>query len=72
MTVSESPPADGTDMAPARERNTGDGDAHAEATIATLRRLLGPERVRVGKDGFDQVCRELGVDEPIVEQARLF
>ena len=49
-----------------------DGDAHAEATIETLRRLLGPERIRVGKDGFDQVCRELGVDEPTVEQARLF
>ncbi len=45
-----------------------EGDAHAEATIETLQRLLGPERVRVGKDGFDQVCRELGVDEQIVEQ----
>lgn len=49
-----------------------DGDAHATATIETLRRLLGPERVRVGKDGFDQVCRELGVDEPIPEQTCLF
>jgi DNA repair photolyase len=49
-----------------------DGDAHAEATIETLRRLLGPERVRVGKDGFDQVCRELGVEEPTLEQASLF
>lgn len=45
-----------------------EGDAHAEATIETLQRLLGPERVRVGKDGFDQVCRELGVDEPLEEQ----
>jgi hypothetical protein len=33
--------------------------------------VLGPERVRVGKDGFDQVCRELGVDEPAMEQASL-
>lgn len=49
-----------------------DGDAHAEETIATLRRLLGTERVRVGKDGFDQVCRELGVDDAAPEQARLF
>jgi len=46
-----------------------EGDAHAEATIETLRRVLGPERVRVGKDGFDQVCRELGVDEPAAAQA---
>jgi hypothetical protein len=49
-----------------------DGDAHATATIETLRRLLGPERVRVGKDGFDQVCRELGVDQPESEQLSLF
>ena len=49
-----------------------ESDAHAEATIATLRRLLGPNRVRVGKDGFDQVCRELGVEEPQVEQGYLF
>jgi DNA repair photolyase len=49
-----------------------EGDAHAEATIQTLQRVLGPKRVRVGKDGFDQVCRELGVDEPILEQAALF
>ncbi len=59
-----------------REHGYGDylheGDVHAEATIETLRRLLGPERVRVGKDGFDQVCRELGVDEPAVEQGSLF
>jgi DNA repair photolyase len=45
-----------------------EGDAHAAATIETLRRLLGPERVRVGKDGFDQVCRELGVAEQDAEQ----
>lgn len=49
-----------------------DGDVHAEATIATLQRLLGPERVRVGKHGFDQVCRELGVDMPVLEQTFLF
>jgi len=49
-----------------------DGEAHAEQTIITLRRLLGPERVRVGKDGFDQVCRELGTDDPPLAQARLF
>ncbi len=49
-----------------------EGDAHAEATIETLRRLLGPNRVRVGKDGFDQVCRELGVDELEVRQGSLF
>ena len=49
-----------------------DGDAHTEATIETLRRRLGSQRVRVGKDGFDQVCRELGVDEPLLEQATLF
>ena len=59
-----------------REHGYGDylhqGDAQAEHVIATLRRLLGPERVRVGKDGFDQVCRELGVDDPAIEQARLF
>jgi DNA repair photolyase len=48
-----------------------DGDAQAETVIATLRRILGPERVRAGKDGFDQVCRELGVDEPDIEQASL-
>ncbi len=45
-----------------------DGDRQAEQVIATLREILGPERVRVGKDGFDQVCRDLGVDEPEVEQ----
>ncbi|MDP9315883.1 MAG: radical SAM protein [Chloroflexota bacterium] len=45
-----------------------DGDEHVRQTTATLQRLLGPERVRVGKDGFDQVCRELGVDEPQLEQ----
>jgi DNA repair photolyase len=44
------------------------GDALAERTIETLRRVLGPERVRVGKDGFDQVCRDLGVDEQTAEQ----
>jgi DNA repair photolyase len=44
------------------------GDTHAEATIETLRHVLGPERVRIGKDGFDQVCRELGVDDPRVAQ----
>lgn len=49
-----------------------EGDAQALAVIETLQRLLGPERVRVGKDGFDQVCRELGVDEPVLEQAALF
>jgi DNA repair photolyase len=49
-----------------------DGDAQAEETITTLRQILGPERVRVGKDGFDQVCREVGVDDSSVEQARLF
>jgi DNA repair photolyase len=49
-----------------------DGDTHAAAVIETLRRRLGPERVRVGKDGFDQVCREVGVDAPIAEQGRLF
>ncbi len=49
-----------------------ESEAHAEATIETLRRLLGPERVRVGKDGFDQVCRELGVDDQQIEQTRLF
>jgi DNA repair photolyase len=47
-----------------------EGDTHAEAAIETLRRVFGPKRVRVGKDGFDQVCRELGVDEPTVEQAK--
>jgi DNA repair photolyase len=45
-----------------------DGDTHVLETIETLKRLLGPERVRVGKDGFDQVCRELGVEEQVVEQ----
>ncbi len=49
-----------------------DGDQHAAAVIETLRRRLGSERVRVGKDGFDQVCRELGVDAPVIEQGRLF
>lgn len=49
-----------------------DGEAHAAETIATLERLLGPERVRAGKHGFDQVCRELGVDEPEHEQPTLF
>jgi DNA repair photolyase len=49
-----------------------DGDAQAEHVIEVLRRKLGPERVRVGKDGFDQVCRELGVDERAVEQPSLF
>jgi DNA repair photolyase len=48
------------------------GDQHAAATIETLRRRLGSERVRVGKDGFDQVCREMGTDQPIAEQASLF
>jgi len=48
-----------------------EGDFHAEATIDTLRWVLGPERVRFGKDGFDQVCRELGVDEQTVEQTSL-
>ena len=55
-----------------REHGYGDylheGDVQAESVIATLCQILGPERVRVGKDGFDQVCRELGVDEPTVEQ----
>ena len=45
-----------------------DGDHQAEHVIAVLRERLGPKRVRVGKDGFDQVCRELGVDEPTAEQ----
>jgi DNA repair photolyase len=45
-----------------------DGDARTAATIETLRRCLGADRVRVGKDGFDRVCRELGVDELIPEQ----
>jgi DNA repair photolyase len=49
-----------------------DGDAHAEAAIETLRRVLGPERVRVGKDGFDQVCREHGMSDAPVEQLSLF
>jgi DNA repair photolyase len=49
-----------------------DGDAQAAATIETLKRLLGPDRVRVGKDGFDQVCRELGVDDVELEQMALF
>ncbi len=49
-----------------------EGDAHAARTIDVLRRRLGADRVRVGKDGFDQVCRALGVDEPVFEQARLF
>ena len=49
-----------------------DGDDRTLQTIETLQRLLGPERVRIGKDGFDQVCRELGVDEPVAEQACLF
>jgi DNA repair photolyase len=49
-----------------------DGDTHAAETITALRKLLGPSRVRVGKDGFDQVCRELGVDDSPLEQARLF
>jgi DNA repair photolyase len=49
-----------------------DADAHAAATVDALRRLLGANRVRVGKDGFNQVCRELGVDGPPHEQARLF
>jgi hypothetical protein len=43
-------------------------ESHAARAIDTLRRVLGPGRVRVGKDGFDQVCRELGVDAPTVEQ----
>jgi hypothetical protein len=45
-----------------------DGDKHMQATVDTLCRMLGPERVRVGKDGFDPVYRELGVGE----QAPLF
>jgi DNA repair photolyase len=49
-----------------------DGDHYAEAAIETLRGILGHARVRVGKDGFDQVCRELGVDEPEVAQVRMF
>jgi DNA repair photolyase len=49
-----------------------DGDTHAAETIETLQRILGPSRVRVGKDGFDQVCRELGVDEPVLKQGSLF
>lgn len=49
-----------------------DGDTQATVTIETLRRVLGPARVRVGKDGFDQVCRELGVNDPSLEQVRLF
>lgn len=48
-----------------------DGEAHARETIATLRRLLGPERVRAGKDGFDQVCRELGETEADLVQGSL-
>ena len=47
-------------------------EAHARRTVETLRRCLGAGRVRVGKHGFDQVCVELGVDEPAFEQARLF
>jgi len=49
-----------------------DGDTHMRATVETLCRLLGPERVRVGKHGFDQVCRELGVDDRAPQQAPLF
>jgi DNA repair photolyase len=49
-----------------------EGDTHAEAAIETLRRRLGPDRVRVGKHGFDQVCRELGVEEPPPEQTSFF
>ncbi len=55
-----------------RQHGYGDylheGDDQAEQVIEVLRERLGPERVRAGKDGFDQVCRELGVDEPAVEQ----
>lgn len=50
----------------------GDGDRRAEETVAILRERLGLERVRVGKDGFDQVCRELGVDEPAAGQLSLW
>lgn len=49
-----------------------EADAHAEATIETLRRALGPERVRVGKDGFDQVCRELGAQDSAAAQTSFF
>jgi DNA repair photolyase len=49
-----------------------DGDTQAKAVVETLRRRLGTERVRVGKDGFDQVCREIGVDEPAITQLSLF
>lgn len=49
-----------------------DGDSRVAETVAALQRLLGPERVRVGKDGFDQVCREIGVDEPAITQLPLF
>jgi DNA repair photolyase len=49
-----------------------DGDQHFRATVETLRWALGPARVRVGKDGFDQVCRELGVEAPLGEQLPLF
>lgn len=49
-----------------------DGDQRAESVIETLKRRLGPERVRVGKDGFDQVCREIGVNDPEMAQLSLF
>lgn len=49
-----------------------DGDAQAAATAETLRRLLGPERVHTGFNGFAHVCRVLGVDEPTIEQPTLF
>ncbi len=49
-----------------------DSDAFAAAAIETFRGVLGSERVRVGKEGFDQVCRDLGVDEPVFQQERLF
>jgi hypothetical protein len=48
-----------------------EGDTQAEQTIEVLGRILGRERVRVGKHGFDQVCRELGVDDVELEQATL-
>ncbi len=44
-----------------------DGDKHMQATVEILCRILGSERMRLGKDGFDHVCRELGVDNHALE-----
>jgi len=38
-----------------------------QATVEILCRILGSERMRLGKDGFDHVCRELGVDNHALE-----